>query len=114
MHIDDYSFGHMTVDGQAYEKDLILLPDRVRANWWRDEGHRLSPADLEDVFEARPDVLVIGTGAHGVMRVPPETKRAVEEAGIELVAEKTGRAVERYNELAGSDRRVAGGFHLTC
>ncbi len=114
MHIDDYAFGHMTVDGQAYEKDLVLLPDRVRANWWRDEGHRLAPADLEDVFEAEPEVLVIGTGAHGVMRVPRQTRQAVEEAGIELVAEKTARAAEHYNELAASGRRVAAGFHLTC
>jgi hypothetical protein len=114
MHIDEYRFGRMVVDGKAYEKDLVLLPEGVRPNWWREEGHSLSPADLQEVLEAKPEVLVIGTGAYGVMGVPAETCRAIEQAGIELVAERTARAVDRYNDLAASGRRVAGGFHLTC
>ena len=114
VHIDDYRFGHIVVDGKAYEKDLVLLPDGVRPNWWREKGHSLSPADLEEVLAAGPEVLVVGTGAHGVMQVPAATRRALEEAGIELVAEKTARAADRYNDLAAAGRRVAGGFHLTC
>jgi hypothetical protein len=114
MHVDEYHFGSITVDGRAYGKDLILLPEGVRANWWRDEGHSLSVGDLEDVFDAEPDILVIGTGAHGVMDVPEATRRAVREAGIELVVERTTKAVRRYNELASDGQRVAAGFHLTC
>jgi len=114
MQIDDYQFGCMVVDGKAYREDLILLPDGVRGNWWRERGHSLSVADLAEVFEAAPEVLVVGTGAHSVMKVPEETRRAVEEAGIEPVTECTGEAVERYNALAAEDRRLAGAFHLTC
>jgi len=114
MHIDDYHFGCMVVDGEAYREDVILLPDGVRENWWREQGHSLSVADLAEVFEAAPEVLVVGTGAHGMMRVPEETRRAVEEAGIEPVIECTGDAAGRFNTLAKKDRRVAGAFHLTC
>jgi len=114
MRIDDYHFGCMVVDGKAYREDLILLPDGVRGNWWRERGHSLSVADLAEVFEAAPEVLVVGTGAHEMMRVPEETRRAVEEAGIEMIVERTAEAAGRFNALAKKDRRLAGAFHLTC
>ena len=103
----------MVVDGEAYTDDLILLPDRVVPDWWREQGHRLSPEDLEAVFAAQPDVLVVGTGANGVMRVPAEAKKAIREAGIELKVAHTDRAWQLYNDLQ-ERRETAGAFHLTC
>ena len=114
MPIDSYAFGSMVVDGKTYTADLILLPDGVRANWWREEGHALSACDLQDVFAAGPETLVVGTGAYGAMQVPEATRQALDEAGIETIVAKTGDAVERYNALAAQGRRVAGAFHLTC
>ena len=111
--VESYSFGQMVVDGQKHTNDLILLPDRVISNWWREEGHRLSGQDLQDVLAARPDVLVVGTGAHGVMEVPQQTRHAVSEAGIDLRIAETGRAWHLYNEEQGR-REAAGAFHLTC
>ena len=111
--VQEYRFGRMVVDGETHTKDLILLPDRVVGNWWRKEGHRLLPEDLKEVFEARPEVLVVGTGAYGMMKVPEETRRAVEEAGIELRVARTGEAWRLYNRLR-EKRRTAGAFHLTC
>jgi len=114
MPIDSYTFGSMVVDGKAYTADLILLPEGVRGDWWRRKGHSLSVADLQDVFAAKPEVLVVGTGAYGVMKVPGATRQALEEAGVEVVVEATGAAVERYNALLAEGRRVVGAFHLTC
>lgn len=111
--VESYNFGHMTVDGERYTNDLILLPDRVIPNWWRERGHRLSTEDLEEVLDAQPEVLIVGTGAHGVMKVPQETRQAVENAGIELRIAETGEAWHTYNDLR--DRQeTAGAFHLTC
>ncbi|MGD8969386.1 MAG: Mth938-like domain-containing protein [Anaerolineae bacterium] len=111
--VESYRFGQMVVDGERYTKDLILLPDRVIPNWWREQGHRLSVKDLEEVFAAQSEVLVVGTGAHGVMKVPPETRQATREAGVELRIADTDRAWRLYNELR-EKRRTAGAFHLTC
>lgn len=111
--IQDYRFGRMVVDGQAYTRDLILLPDRVLANWWREEGHSLSIADLQEVVAAAPEVLVIGSGAYGMVKVPRETVEALERAGIEVHIARTGAAWQLYNELR-ERKRTAGAFHLTC
>lgn len=111
--VDSYRFGQMVVDGQRHTNDLILLPDRVISNWWREQGHSLTVKDLEDVFEDRPEVLVVGTGAHGVMQVPRQTRQAIQDAGIELRVSTTGDAWRTYNDLR-TDRETAGAFHLTC
>jgi hypothetical protein len=111
--VESYGFGQMVVDGEKYTNDLILLPDRVIPKWWREQGHRLSAKDLEEVFAAQSEVLVVGTGAHGVMNVPQETRQATREAGVELIIAETDRAWRLYNDLR-RERRTAGAFHLTC
>jgi hypothetical protein len=111
--IESYRFGQIVVDGQSYDQDLIILPDRVLGGWWRQEGHSLHAGDLEAVLEARPDVLVVGRGAHGRMRVAPEAARALQAAGVELVAQPTEEACQTYNRLR-EQRTVAAALHLTC
>jgi hypothetical protein len=32
----------------AITSDLIIYPERIDANWWRREGHRLTPEDLPE------------------------------------------------------------------
>lgn len=112
-HIESYSFGKVTIDGAAYDSDVIVCPDGVRPNWWRKEGHGLHPEDLSAVVDAGVDVLVIGCGSYGVLKVPETTREWLEGKGIELVALPTGEACERYNELAPA-KKVAAGLHLTC
>jgi hypothetical protein len=111
--IQDYRFGRMIVDSESHTRDLVLLPDRAITNWWRKDGHRLDAEDLREVFDAGPEVLIVGTGAHGLMQVSQETRQAVEAAGIELYTARTGEAWQIYNDLR-DQRRTAGAFHLTC
>lgn len=112
--IDSYEFGRIQIDGQTYTSDVIILPTGVRDNWWRDEGHTLKPADLSPVLEASPEVLVVGQGAHGMMRVSSESLSCLRTAGIEAVCAPTKRAVEMYNERRQRGEGVAAALHLTC
>ncbi len=112
--IESYRFGEMVVSGRAYRRDLKIIEGKVRPEWWRKEGHLLQPEDLEDVWAARPEILVVGTGASGVMRVDPRTVARAQELGITLEAYPTEKAVRRFNELLREGRKVAGAFHLTC
>ena len=114
MKIDSYSFGTIKVDGTEYTGDLIIFPDKIKTDWWRKQGHNLDPDDLADVIEFKPDVLVVGKGAPGLMSVPAETEKFIRDLGIELIAENTSRACEIFNEKIQKGAKVAGAFHLTC
>jgi hypothetical protein len=113
MKIEHYSFGSITIDGSTYTSDVIIYPDRVNASWWRKEGHNLNIVDLTDVLKARPDVLLVGTGSSGLMKVPKETLSHLESKGIEVHVSLTAKAVELFNNLQ-SERKVIAAFHLTC
>lgn len=111
--IESYTFGHMVVNGQEYASDIILFPDKIKDSWWRESGHKVCLKDLKDVFKEEPEVLVIGTGFTGLMRVEEEVKDSAQLKGIELIIEKTKKAVERFNTVA-SKKKTIGAFHLTC
>ena len=114
MKIDHYKFGEIVIDGQAYNRDLLILADRVAAGWWREEGHKLALADLDEVLADPPQVLVVGTGRYGRMSVPPETQQALAARDVELVTQPTKAACQTYNDLASAGRRVVAALHLTC
>lgn len=112
--IEEYGFGHIVINGRAYTSDVIILTDRVLSSWWRQEGHQLAPADLDEAIAAQPDVLVVGTGYSGLMRVLPETETYLAEQNIQLVAERTTDACQTYNRLLRAGRNVVAALHLTC
>jgi hypothetical protein len=111
--IESYSFGTIKIDGKTYTSDIILYPDRVDDNWWRKSGHLLQKEDIKDIIKFQPDVLVVGTGASGLMEVPSEIKEFVESKGIDIIVEKTKDACKTFNKLKDK-KRVVGAFHLTC
>ena len=114
MVIESYDFGSITIGGRRYTSDVIVLPDRVIDGWWRREGHAVCLEDLEEALKAEPEVLVIGTGYYGLVRVPDDVKRALRERGVEVVVEPTRRACEVFNKLLSERRRVVAALHLTC
>ena len=113
--IDSYSFGHMVIDKVSYNKDLIVFDDQVKSNWWRKEGHNLQLDDIKDVLEeVKPEVIIVGKGKFGMMRVSQEVKDYLDAHDIKLYAEPTGKAVKIFNRLILTGRKVLGAFHLTC
>lgn len=113
MHIDDYSFGRIVIDNKTYNSDVIIYPDRIEPSWWRKAGHCLQKEDLYDIVKARPDILVVGTGYSGMMKIPESTVNFLESNGIRLCMGKTGKAVELFNSQPDG-KKVIGAFHLTC
>jgi hypothetical protein len=110
--IERYRFGHVVVDGEEQTRDVVVLPDRVLASWWRADGHKLVLADLDDVIEELPERLVVGTGAYGRMRPERETLAELRQRGVEVEVLPTDEAVRRYGEL--DPFRTAAALHLTC
>jgi len=111
--IDSYSFGEIVVDGTKYTQDIIVFPDRVDDSWWREEGHAVSVKDIESIVEEKPDVLIVGTGYYGLVKVGAEVKNYLRRLGIRLVVKRTERACQIFNELSSSMRVIAA-LHLTC
>ena len=110
--IEEYSFGHVVVDGEEHSRDVIVLPKRVVGNWWRRDGHSLVIEDLDDVLDELPERLIVGCGANGRLHPHPSVLEALAGRGIEVEALRTEEAVRRYEE--SNPAKTAAALHLTC
>ncbi len=112
--IELYDFGEIVIDGRRYVSDVILLGGEVRSGWWRREGHELAIEDLEEILKFKPEVLVVGTGYSGLMKVPDNLRRQLESLGVRVIVQLTAEACKTYNSLLKSGVKVAAALHLTC
>jgi hypothetical protein len=111
--IESYEFGNIIISGKNYHNDVIVYPDRVDAKWWRKQGHSLDVEDLKEVIDAKPDVIIVGTGQPGMMRVPERTLKEIEARKIQIKVMPTEQACKEFNRIA-SEQKVIACLHLTC
>jgi len=97
-----------------YTSDLIVFEDEVWSPWVRKKGHLLTLDDVQWALERSPDVIIVGTGAYGVLKVPQRLIDELSAEGTKLVCLRTAAAAESYNERTQKGQRVAACLHLTC
>lgn len=110
--IEDYSFGRIKINGKEHQHDVVVYKGVVKS-WWRVSGHEVGLRDIEEIIAKKPQVVILGKGASGVMRVTKEVEDILKEMGIEIIEAITQEAVLKFNELSKT-RDVVGAFHLTC
>ena len=111
--IEKYQFGKIMVSGSRFNTDLIIFPDHIQDNWRRREGHLLKITDLESVINYHPDVLIIGTGMYGLMKIDRDLIQLLKDFNIKrIIIEKTKKACLYYNNET-LQKKVAA-LHLNC
>ncbi len=119
LKINSYRFGEIKIGEKIYTNDVIIFPDHVEGNWWRKEGHSLALEDLDTVLHPRaskPDILLVGTGAYGALKIQTALIEHLEELGIEMVSGPTKEICQKHKSLANSAKNltVVTALHLTC
>lgn len=112
--IEAFSFGNIVVKGKTYTDDIKIIQGKVVPTWWRKSGHRVDIDDIRDIIEAKPEILVLGRGKPGMMKSTPSLCEYLKEKNIELIEEKTSKAINTFNRLFKEGKNVCAGFHLTC
>lgn len=114
--IEKYSFGLITILGKTYNHDVEVRWTGEVLKWWRKEGHTIDVEDIERAIQTNPTTLVLGTGALGVCQVTKKCEKFIKEKGINLIIEKTQKAIETFNEILekNKEEKIVGLFHLTC
>jgi uncharacterized protein len=106
-----YGERYVAVNGARYARSLLVLPDRVVADWGPDEFDALGPEHLAALVGFAPEVVLLGTGER--LRFPrPEVTRALVEARIGLEVMDVQAACRTFNILAAEGRKVAAALVL--
>jgi len=111
--IEHYEFGEFIVDGKKYKSNIVLKGSEAKEGKYL-PGHQLRIDDFLPLIAYKPEIIIIGTGAYGAVKVPKEIIDYIEKRKIKVVIEKTGKACETYNSLIKEGKRVAAFLHNTC
>jgi hypothetical protein len=104
----------MDIGGCRYHADLKIVDGRVVPDWWRQQAHVLDVLDVDDILAAAPEILVVGMGQPGMLRVADSLRATLVDRGIELIEEPTAGAAKSFNRFYLEGKHVAAAFHLTC
>jgi len=118
MPIEDTTFGSITIDGKTYEHDVIIrLSGKVekrRKKLSKEKygtSHIVSKEEAKFIYEQGSDLLVIGAGQEGNVRLSPEASDYFEKKGCAVTVQATPEAIQSFNE---SRRKKIGLMHVTC
>ena len=116
MRIEGFSFGSITVDGVAYEHDVVIDHDEIRkrkkkpSRRYRDRfGH--TPLSTEEKIPWKCQRLIVGTGAHGALPVMDDVKDEAKRRGVELMIAPTTDAIETLRDHPKGTNAI---LHVTC
>jgi hypothetical protein len=119
--IESFEWGRFVIKGAAHSangegvgKDICII-DGVVSPWEARKGHMLKPKMVSSIIGSGIEILVIGNGVNGALKVPEKTNKAISEAGIsELIIERTPEACAAFNRLYREGASVAFLAHGTC
>lgn len=104
MPIERTEFGRITIDGKTYDHDVIIRlsgkVDKRRKKLSKEiygTSHIISKAEAKAVFEDGCDLLIIGAGQYGNVRLSPEASAYFEKKGCRVTIEPTPEAIRSFN-----------------
>ena len=112
--ITEFSFGRIVVEGQACHNDIKIVQGKLVPDWWRKSGHSVEIEDVQDILDSGSQILVVGTGQPGYMKITDALRRQLQTKNIQLIEEPTAKAIQTFNRLHNEGKQVSAGFHVGC
>lgn len=116
--IDATGFGFIVIDGQRFEKDVVIQAgQRVRKRRKKlskrryGTSHMVSLDEAQDIYTDGIEWLIIGTGQSDLVRLSPEAEEFFEAHDCQVRLAATPEAVRAWNQATGGG---IGLFHITC
>ncbi len=101
------------IDGREYNYDIKIKGEEI-IPWQYIKHHTVMLEDMKELLEPKPEIIVIGTGSQGVVKVEDTVLKLAESEGIKVIVKPTGEACEEYNKILKEKKRVCAILHNTC
>jgi hypothetical protein len=116
--IDRTAFGSITINGRTFDHDVIIrlsgeIVKRKKKLSKQVYGtsHTVSAAEAEYVYEPSCNILVVGSGQYGVLKLSAEAAKFFEQQECKVILKPTPDAIHAFNNTTGPK---IGLFHVTC
>ena len=111
IKVDSFIFGSIIINGRKFGDDVTVAWDGEVIT--KKSAHAFSVNDLRDMLIKAPEVVIIGTGTAGQVKIDPNVQITAGVEGVELIIKPTAQAIEEFNRQS-KRRKVIASFHLTC
>lgn len=108
--ISNYGPGVLSVNGQDFHGNILILKDRIVEGWFSGELSELTVAHFDPIFELdgpeRPEIVLLGSGESHLF---PDFSllAALKQRGVSLEVMNTRAACRTYSVLVSEFRPVA-------
>jgi len=111
------SFGRLELDGEVFDRDVVVAHGEVRKRKKGPSKHHRggyghTPLSVDEDIPWSARRLIVGTGADGQLPVMDGVYEEARRRGVKLVALPTADACKLLNKTADED--VAAILHVTC
>lgn len=119
LHIDSTSFGSVTINGRRH-RDVTIIGEKIEQRDYNKlfglfgTDHLVSDWEVQKLLSTKPEIVIIGSGQSGVLKVTGEVKDKLTATGVELKILITPEAIKEYNKLINEGRKVNALIHTTC
>ncbi|HKW39600.1 MAG TPA: Mth938-like domain-containing protein [Burkholderiales bacterium] len=101
-----YGEGYVMVNGERFERSVVVLPERILADWPPRSFDALAPEHLSALEGLGCEILLLGTGA--LLRFPrSEIIAPLVRTGVGVEVMDLQAACRTYNILMAEGRKVA-------
>jgi hypothetical protein len=118
MEIESTKFDNITIDGKAYEHDVVIrLSGEVvkrkkkLSKKYYGTSHVMSKDEAKFVFEKGCAEVIVGSGQMGNVHLSPEAEAYFAKKGCKVLLQPTPEAMHVFNK---SHAKKIGLFHVTC
>lgn len=103
--------GKLLFNGKLSRSDTIVYKDHIDNRWWINNRTYIDICDLDDVFAANPEVVIVGLGFFNPVKISDGAVEALKLKGIEVIINDAEKAAEKFNEMV-EKKKTIGLFHL--
>jgi hypothetical protein len=111
VKINSFHFGSLTINNKTYDSDMMVSWDGELMP--RESSHTFSKEELMESLLKEPEIIIVGTGTAGCVKIEKDVQALARSKNVELIAKKTSEAIEEFNNTSRS-KRVIAVFHVTC
>jgi hypothetical protein len=111
-------FGWVKYNEKIYEHDILILADGKVIPRNEDElrkkygtMHAVGIGEIQILETGNPEVIVIGTGQNGEVKITEEAKKYIVKSMLNVVEGVSPKACRYFDSLAGKKAAL---IHVTC
>jgi len=114
--INSTKFGSITIDGKTYdgEDNYIIFWDGKTIGLHTAERHIFGKPELEIILKKNPEMVIVGTGDSGLLKVSEEVRILCRRKGIKFIEMISRGAIIKFNEAFNQEKKVVAFIHVTC